>query len=68
LDQGDEFAQAVLERIRAARNALAAAVASTDSVAVAEALDELERALLLARENGIEAPAAIGGLHERDRS
>jgi hypothetical protein len=68
LDQGDDFAQALLERVRQARSALAAAARSTDSTAVAEALDELERALLLARENGIDVPAVIGGPGERDRS
>jgi hypothetical protein len=68
LDHVDEFAQALLERIRAARRALRDAVAGVDSVAVGEALDELENALLLARENGIEVPAEIGGPGEMDGS
>ncbi|WP_037603845.1 hypothetical protein [Streptacidiphilus rugosus] len=66
--EGDEFAAALLERIRQARSALAAAAASTDSIAVAECLDELERALLLARENGIDVPAVINGPDARDGS
>jgi hypothetical protein len=68
LDQGDEFAQALLERVREARAALAGAVESTDSTAVAEALDELESALLQARENGIDIPAETPGPGEKDRS
>jgi hypothetical protein len=68
LDQGDEFAQALLERIREARSALAAAVESTDPTSMSVALDELERALLLARENAIDVPAAIDGPGSKDGS
>jgi hypothetical protein len=68
LYQGDELAQTLLERVRAARGALAAAVESADSTAMPAALDELERALLLARENGIDVTAAADGPDEKDGS
>jgi hypothetical protein len=68
LDQGDEFAAALRQRIRVARSALAAAVESKDSSAMPAALDELESALLLARENGTDIPAAIAGPGEKDGS
>jgi hypothetical protein len=68
LNQGDEFAAALLQRIREARAALAAAVESKDSSAMPAALDELESALLLARENGIDVPAVMDGPGEKDGS
>ena len=54
----DDFAEALLARITDARFRLSEAAATADSFAVAEALDELEEALGLARESGIEVPQA----------
>jgi hypothetical protein len=54
--QVDEYAEALLTRVAEARLRLAEAAATVDSQAVAEALDELERALGLARESGVEVP------------
>ncbi|NUP46833.1 MAG: hypothetical protein HOW97_05890 [Catenulispora sp.] len=54
--QTDEFAEALLARVADARLRLAEAAATADSHAVAEALDELEDALGLARESGVEVP------------
>ena len=54
--QVDEYAEALLTRVAEARLGLAEAAATVDSQAVAEALDELEQALGLARESGIEVP------------
>ena len=68
MDQADEFAAALLERIRAARSSLREAAQSNNQAAMAQGLDELERALMLARENGIDVPAAIDGPGESDGS
>jgi hypothetical protein len=57
----DEFAEALLARVAEARLRLSEAAASPDSDALAGALDELEEALGLARESGVEVP-----LVERD--
>ncbi|MEY9836302.1 hypothetical protein [Streptacidiphilus sp. EB103A] len=54
----DEYAEAVIGRVRAARTGLAEAVAAHDSHAVSLAVDELEDALRLARENEVEVPSA----------
>jgi hypothetical protein len=51
-----EFADAVLVRVTEARLRLSEAAATADSYAVADALDELELALGLARESGVEVP------------
>ncbi|MFL6116316.1 MAG: hypothetical protein ACJ786_33925 [Catenulispora sp.] len=51
-----EFAEAVLARVAGARHRLSEAAATADSYAVAAALDELELALGLARESGVEVP------------
>ncbi|MEV5986740.1 hypothetical protein AB0L85_17220 [Streptomyces sp. NPDC052051] len=48
-----EFAEAMLQRIRQARTALAAARAADDVFAEAVAQDELEDAVRLARRHGI---------------
>ena len=56
----DEFAEALLVRVADARIRLADAAATADSHAVAEALDELEEALGLARESGINVPQHDG--------
>lgn len=52
----DEFAEALRTRVAVARLRLAEAAATVDSQAVGEALDELEQALGLARESGVEVP------------
>ncbi|SEO79262.1 hypothetical protein SAMN05216267_104340 [Actinacidiphila rubida] len=52
----DEFTEALIERVRAARAALRAAAESTDVLGTRGALDELESALQLAREHGVEVP------------
>jgi hypothetical protein len=52
----DMFAEAVLARVAAARLRLGEAAATADSHAVAEALDELEDSLALARESGVTVP------------
>ncbi|WP_194910541.1 hypothetical protein [Catenulispora rubra] len=54
--QVDEYTEALLTRVAEARLRLAEAAATVDSQAVAEALDELEQALGLARESGVEVP------------
>ncbi|TDT97510.1 hypothetical protein EDD99_5656 [Streptomyces sp. 846.5] len=54
----DEFTGALIERVRAARLGLEEAVAAHDSYAVSLAVDELEDALRLARDNGVEVPSA----------
>jgi hypothetical protein len=59
-NSGDEFAEALLARITEARSRLSEAASTADSFAVAEALDELEEALGLAREHGVEVPKAEG--------
>jgi hypothetical protein len=51
-------AEALVARVVAARFRLGEAAASADSHAVAEALDELEEALGLARESGVAVPRA----------
>lgn len=56
----DAFARALVERVCEARRTLRAAAESTDRFAVAGALDALERALLLARENGVDVPDGAG--------
>ena len=57
----DRFAEAVLARVMAARLSLAEAAATADSHAVAEALDELEESLALARESGVTVPRISAG-------
>jgi hypothetical protein len=54
----DVFAEAVIARVAAARLSLGVAAATADSHAVAEALDELEEALSMARESGVTVPRA----------
>jgi hypothetical protein len=54
----DEFTEALIARVRAARTGVEEAVAAHDSYAVSLAVDELEDALRLARENGVEVPSA----------
>ena len=54
----DEFTESVIGRVRAARTGLEEAVGAHDSYAVSLAVDELEDALRLARENGVEVPSA----------
>ncbi|MEY9841194.1 hypothetical protein [Streptacidiphilus sp. EB103A] len=54
----DEFTEALIARVRAARTGVAEAVAAHDSYAVSLAVDELEDALRLARDNGVEVPSA----------
>ncbi|MEY9875624.1 vacuolar-type H+-ATPase subunit E/Vma4 [Streptacidiphilus sp. MAP12-33] len=68
MDQADDFASALLERIRDARSSLREAAESNSQAAMSTALDELERGLMLARENGIDVPAATDGPGERDGS
>ncbi|MFI9723056.1 hypothetical protein ACIHFE_25950 [Streptomyces sp. NPDC052396] len=48
------FAEAMRERVRAARSALAAARAAGDAYAAALAEDELEDALRIAAEHGVD--------------
>ncbi|KPI07474.1 hypothetical protein OK074_0184 [Actinobacteria bacterium OK074] len=48
------FAEAMRERVRAARAALMAALEAEDAYQVAVAQDELEDALRLARRHGVE--------------
>lgn len=55
-----EFAEAVLERVRGARDGLDAAHLAQDAFAVAVAADELDDVLRLAREHGIEPGAGPG--------
>jgi hypothetical protein len=57
----DEFAEALIEKVWVARAALKSAAESTERFAMTEALDELERVLHLARENGVEVPPAGDG-------
>lgn len=52
------FAEAMRERVRAARAALAAARAAKDSYEAALAEDELDDALRLARAHGVETDTA----------
>jgi hypothetical protein len=54
----DEFAERVGARVRAARIALGEAAGSAASVGLREALDELEEALRIARDKGVEVPPA----------
>ncbi|MFF7153922.1 hypothetical protein [Streptomyces sp. NPDC008139] len=51
----DGFAEAMLERVRVAREAVAAAGRAGDAYALAVACDELDDALRIARANGVEA-------------
>lgn len=53
-----EFAEALLARVRAARVALAAAVAAGDAYAVAVAQDELDDMMRLACGHGVAVEAA----------
>ncbi|WP_188279485.1 hypothetical protein [Streptomyces sp. CBMA29] len=59
----DGFAEAMLERVRVAREAVAAAGRAGDAYALAVACDELDDALRIARANGVEAdlPEDEGG-------
>ncbi|MCI3273542.1 hypothetical protein [Streptomyces cylindrosporus] len=52
------FAEAVLERVHAARTALSAALAAEDAYEVAVAQDELDDALRVARRHGIDVDSA----------
>ncbi|GHC46575.1 hypothetical protein [Streptomyces cinnamoneus] len=54
------FAEAMRERVRAARAALAAARAAADSYGAAIAEDELDDALRLARAHGVTTDATDG--------
>ena len=54
----DKHAEQVIGRVLAARAALGEAAEAPDSPVLREALDELETALRLARESGIEVPPA----------
>lgn len=61
----DMFEDAVLTSVAEARLRLAAAVATTDSQALAEALDELEEALAVARGCGMMSSLSL--FRERPR-
>ncbi|MEU8687374.1 hypothetical protein [Streptomyces sp. NPDC048665] len=50
----NEVAEALLARVRAARSALAAAVSAGDTYDVAVAKDELDDAVRLARQHGVD--------------
>ncbi|SEO32737.1 hypothetical protein [Actinacidiphila rubida] len=52
----DKHAEQVIGRVMAARAALEEAAEAPDSPELREALDELESALRLARESGVEVP------------
>ncbi|MFD8410981.1 hypothetical protein ACFV2Q_04315 [Streptomyces sp. NPDC059650] len=54
------FEKAVLDRVRVARARLAAAQADDDAFEVAQASEELEDALRLARDHGVSADGADG--------
>jgi uncharacterized protein (DUF58 family) len=54
------FAEAVRERVRAARAAVAAALAEGDPYEVAVAQDELDDALRVARRHGIDVDVDSG--------
>ncbi|WP_150130436.1 hypothetical protein [Streptomyces sp. 150FB] len=58
----EETEQQVMTRVVAARAALADAATSQDPRAVRDALDELEGALMLARENDVNVPPAGPGV------
>ncbi|MET8563500.1 hypothetical protein ABZV75_24000 [Streptomyces flaveolus] len=51
---GSVFAEALLQWVRQARGALAAALAAEDAYAVAVAEDELDDAVRMARRHGID--------------
>ncbi|MEU6852602.1 hypothetical protein ABZ901_22095 [Actinacidiphila alni] len=60
----DGFAEAMLERVRAAQEAVAAARRSGDAYALAVASDELDDALRIAHANGVAlevSPEGDGG-------
>ena len=54
----NEVAEALLARVRAAREALSAAVKADDAFAVAVAQDELDDAVRLARRHGLDVGTA----------
>ncbi|MEY9967806.1 hypothetical protein ABIA33_005886 [Streptacidiphilus sp. MAP12-16] len=54
----DEFIETLIARVRAARAGIEEAVAEHDGFAISRAVDELEEALRLARENGVDVPPA----------
>jgi hypothetical protein len=54
----DESDEAVLARVSDARNRLAAAAATADSLALSQALDALEEALAAAQNAGVDVPPA----------
>ncbi|MBY8881435.1 hypothetical protein [Actinacidiphila acidipaludis] len=56
----DKHGEQVIGRILAARAALEEAAEAPDSPVLRDALDELETALWLARESGIEVPPPAG--------
>lgn len=64
----DAFTEALIERVQEARAALRGAAESSDSAAMLEALDELESALQVAREHGVEVPPVGDGSSEQVRS
>jgi len=57
----DKHAEQVIGRVLAARAALEEAAEAPDSPVLREALDELETALWIARENGVEIPPPPAG-------
>ncbi|MFF7194653.1 hypothetical protein ACFZAM_13195 [Streptomyces sp. NPDC008079] len=57
----DGFAEAMLERVRVAREAVAAAGRAGDAYALAVACDELDDALRIARANGVDADLPENG-------
>lgn len=57
----DAFTKALIERVQEARAALRGAAESSNSVAMLEALDELESALHVAHRQGVEVPPAGDG-------
>jgi uncharacterized protein (UPF0305 family) len=64
----DAFTEALIERVQEARAALRGAAESSDTAAMLEALDELESALQVAREHGVEVPPVGDGSSEQVRS
>ena len=54
----DDFTEALIARVRAARTGVEEAAASHDTYAVALAVDALEDALRLARQNDVDIPPA----------
>ncbi|MCA1217742.1 hypothetical protein [Streptomyces sp. 8L] len=63
----DEFTEAVLARVGAARRDVLDAVAAHDARAIALAVDELEEGLRVARTHGIDVRDAASGADEGRR-